>query len=231
MWLDIKRSMGDGILTFKDWDDDHWKVRVRDGYDGEKRYDLKAPSVTYTFGEHDFLQLAHNINVIAEHIHDKEFYYIHDGNIFKRNGGQLLGVIEDCEELNMLYKQNGKLQQQTIEKQKHIVNLEGKIHRMRERIKKLEELYHYRCADLKRENDELKRQIADFEFSCTENRIEFDKDLLHIKDIHTEIDLKNGKMYISVFIPQVNEYFRFNYMVTGRRLSREVIINSKELIG
>lgn len=90
----------------EEWNENHWKVHVREGFDGKKRYDLKAPSVTYVFGEHDFLQLTRNINAVAEHIHDKEYYYIHDGDIFRRDGGQLLGVIEDCEELNRLYKEN-----------------------------------------------------------------------------------------------------------------------------
>ena len=98
-------------MSFEKWDNDSWKVNVRD-LDGEKCYDLKAPGVTYVFNEHDLLQLANNINTVAEHIYDKEFYYIHDGNIFKRTGGQLLGVIEDCEELNSLYKENQELKKQ-----------------------------------------------------------------------------------------------------------------------
>lgn len=97
-------------MSFEEWGKDHWKVRVREVND-EKRYDLKAPRVTYVFNEKDFLQLAHNIDAIAEHIYDKEFYYIHDGDIFLRSGGQLFGVIGDCEELNRLYKENQQLKQ------------------------------------------------------------------------------------------------------------------------
>lgn len=96
-------------MVFEDWSNNHWKVNVRDGFDGEKCYDLNTPSVNYSFNEHDFLQLAHNINSIAEHIYDKKYYYIHDGDIFRRDGGQLLGVIEDCEELNRLYDENTNL--------------------------------------------------------------------------------------------------------------------------
>lgn len=99
-------------MSFEEWGKDHWKVQVREGHDGKPCYDLKAPSVTYVFKEKDFLQLANNINAIAEHIYDKEFYYIHDGDIFLRSGGQLLGVIGDCEELNRLYKENQQLKQE-----------------------------------------------------------------------------------------------------------------------
>lgn len=172
----------------------------------------------------------------------KRFKQVVDGVEDTRTGRTLtypLDFMLKLNELNGLYdyvfdmneqleKENWQLKQQTIEKQKHIINLEGKIHRMRKQIRKLEELYHYRSADLKRENDKLKRQIVDIDFCCTQNRIEFDKDSLHIKDTHTEIDLKNRNIYISVFIPQIKEYFRFNYMVTGRRLSRELINYSKE---
>lgn len=60
-----------------------------------------------------------------------------------------------CELLNTLHQENQQLQ----EKQKHITHLESKIHRMREQIHKLEKLYHYRSADLKRENEQLKQKL------------------------------------------------------------------------
>lgn len=69
--------------------------------------------------------------------------------------------------LKELLKENDKLKQDCLKKQKHITHLENKIHRMREQIKKLEVLYHYRgqegsvdlkteCYNLKKENAELK---------------------------------------------------------------------------
>ena len=77
------------------------------------------------------------------------------------------------------------------------------------------------------ENEELKQQLKSiedgFKFICTENHIEFNKDKLKVEDTHTEITLKDGKLYISVFIPQLNEYVKFFYLVTGRKMEREFI--------
>ena len=88
---------------------------------------------------------------------------------------------------------------------------------------RLEELLN----ELHEENEELKQQLEGiencFKFSCTENRLEFDKDEIKIEDTHTELILKDGKMYISVFVPQINECFKFFYVVTGRRLMRKLI--------
>lgn len=95
-------------MSFEEWDDNDWKVIRWIG----NQYALKVPGMKYIFNEHDLLQLAHNINSVVEHIYDKEYYYIHDGDIFRRDGGQLLGVIEDCEELNRLYKENQQLKQE-----------------------------------------------------------------------------------------------------------------------
>ena len=81
--------------------------------------------------------------------------------------------------------------------------------------------------ELHEENNQLKQQLKSiedsFKFSCTENHIEFNKDKLKIEDTHTEITLKDGKLYISVFIPQLNEYVKFFYLVTGRKMEREFI--------
>lgn len=77
------------------------------------------------------------------------------------------------------------------------------------------------------ENEELKQQLKSiedsFKFSCTENHIEFNKDKLKVEDTHTELTLKDGKLCISVFIPQLNEYVKFFYLVTGRKMEREFI--------
>ena len=77
------------------------------------------------------------------------------------------------------------------------------------------------------ENEQLKQQLKSiedsFKFSCTENHIEFNKDKLKVEDTHTKLTLKNGKLCIYVFIPQLNEYVKFFYLVTGRKMEREFI--------
>ena len=89
--------------------------------------------------------------------------------------------------LNRLTNENQMLEyykDQSEKKQKHIVHLEGKIHRMRENIKRLEVLYHYRgqegtfdvkeeCWRLKQENGQLKK----------ENKILKDKDYQLQKEV------------------------------------------------
>lgn len=118
-------------MTFEKWDNDNWKVTCRDG--DEKEYELKAPSTRYIFNEHDFLQLCRNINAVAEHIYDKEVYYIHDDNIFNRETGeQLLGVIEDCMKLNEQDKKikdlEAKMNEQAFELYAHhIVSFEKAV--------------------------------------------------------------------------------------------------------
>ena len=83
------------------------------------------------------------------------------------------------------------------------------------------------CDTLEEENEQLKQQLKSiedsFKFSCTENHIEFNKDTLKVEDTHTELTLKDGKLCISVFIPQLNEYVKFFYWVTGRKMEREFI--------
>ena len=81
--------------------------------------------------------------------------------------------------------------------------------------------------ELQDENEKLKQQLKSiedsFKFNCTENHIEFNKDKLKIEDTHTKLILKDGKLYISVFIPQLNEYVKFFYLVTGRKMRGEFI--------
>lgn len=92
--------------------------------------------------------------------------------------------------------------------------------------RKQNDLYR-KIFKLKEENEQLKQQLKSiedgFKFSCTENYIEFNKDKLKVEDTHTEITLKDGKLCISVFIPQLNEYVKFFYWVTGRKMEREFI--------
>lgn len=133
-------------MLFEEWDDEKWKVLVRKGFGGSKSYHLKGPSTTFVFNEHDFLQLHRNISSIAENIHEKEPYFIHDGTIINREiGTQLLGIVDDCEELNRLYKENNELKS--------------------EKIELLEENITYKNAylamkDLERENEQLKSKIT-----------------------------------------------------------------------
>lgn len=76
--------------------------------------------------------------------------------------------------LNKQYKENEQLKIKSDNKQKHIVRLEEKIHRMRDNIKRLEVLYHYReqdghvdlkkeCWQLKQENGRLKGEVKKLE--------------------------------------------------------------------
>lgn len=79
------------------------------------------------------------------------------------------------------------------------------------------------------ENEQLKSELKTiqdtFEVSWTQNHIEFNKDELFIKDIHTRLHLKNNNLFIQVFIPSINEYYYFKYRVTGRSLMSEFIEN------
>jgi len=90
----------------------------------------------------------------------------------KTNQGVVLGIVKVNEEnnvlhwnevvglLNTLNNENEQLKQQSSEKQEHITHLKSKIHRMREQIHKLEKLYHYRSADIKRENEQLRHDAT-----------------------------------------------------------------------
>ena len=69
--------------------------------------------------------------------------------------------------------------------------------------------------------NQLDAQLEDienrFEFSYTDNRIEFDRDELKIKDNHTMIHLKDGVLCIKVYIPKIDKYFNFKYDICGKR--------------
>lgn len=82
--------------------------------------------------------------------------------------------------------------------------------------------------ELFKENELLKKELQkiqdSFELSWTQNYIEFDQDKLYIKDNNTEIRLDGTNLFIEVYIPQTDEYYRFNYIVSGRRnIMREFI--------
>lgn len=111
-----------------------------------------------------------------------------------------------------------------------IIEANNEIDNLKRENKKLNEScvrYGFEVGRLEEENEQLKKELKSiedsFKFSCTENHIEFNKDKLKVEDIHTELTLKDGKLYISVFIPQLNEYVKFFYLVTGRKMEREFI--------
>lgn len=101
------------------------------------------------------------------------------------------------------------------------------LHSMSENSEKNVKVCINKMNELADENEKLKQQLKSiensFKFSCTENHIEFNKDKLKVEDTHTELTLKDGKLCISVFIPQLNEYVKFFYLVTGRKMEREFI--------
>ena len=97
------------------------------------------------------------------------------------------------------------------------------------------ELYNAKVAEikqLKKENKELKQMLKQqsngFELTHTHYPMEFNKDELCIKDNNTKLELKNGNLFITVFIPDLNEIRRFHYRVTGRRLMEEYIMLKEE---
>ena len=75
---------------------------------------------------------------------------------------------------------------------------------------------------LHEENKELKKLLKknDVDFRWHQNYQEFDKDELYIKDNNTEIRLKNRNLFINIFVPDINEYFKINYVVVARKLAR-----------
>lgn len=75
--------------------------------------------------------------------------------------------------------------------------------------------------ELSNENEQLKQQINNIRLDWNQDYRDFNKDTLYIEDRNTKIKLKNGRLYIEVFIPKINEYFRFNYIVVGRKLEKE----------
>jgi len=119
------------------------------------------------------------------------------------------GIISINETLNELVNDNNELQEEVKD-------------------------YNDTLARLTRENEQLKQRLQkiqdSFEFNWTQNYMEYDKDTLHIKDNNTEIRLNGTNLFIEVYIPQIKEYYRFKYIVTGRSLMKEFIenYNSKE---
>lgn len=88
-------------------------------------------------------------------------------------------------------------------------------------------MYVKHLNKLNNENEQLKQELQkiqdDFELNWTQNRVEFNKDKLYIKDTNTEICLDDRNLSIRVRIPSLNEYYLFKYIVTGRSLMREFV--------
>lgn len=71
-------------------------------------------------------------------------------------------------------------------------------------------------------NDLLSQQEQDnFHFSYTENREEFWKDKLDLRDKNVSIELKNRDLVIKVGVPGQMQYV-FHYVVTGKVWHREL---------
>lgn len=79
------------------------------------------------------------------------------------------------------------------------------------------------------ENEQLKQQLNDFKFDFTQNFVtESNKDELYVEDAHTKIEAKNGIMWITVFIPQNNEFIKIKYRISKQDVMREYL-KSKEV--
>lgn len=98
------------------------------------------------------------------------------------------------------------------------------------------ELYNAKVAEikqLKKENKELKQMLKQqsdgFKLTHTHYTRKFNKDKLCIKDNNIKIELENENLFITVFIPDLNEIRRFHYHVTGRTLMDEYIMLKEEM--
>ena len=125
------------------------------------------------------------------------------------------------------YAHDGRQAEKIIQELNELVETNRELHKDNKQLKQGLNDDLELIGQLQKENEQLKQQLKSiedsFKFSCTENHIEFNKDKLKIEDTHTELTLKDGKLYISVFIPQLNEYVKFFYLVTGRKMEREFI--------
>lgn len=110
---------------------------------------------TYEYDEYNGYLFDNNYNT---------FYHIEDSeeniHILCNQLNKIVDENEQLRELTNIKNTNVKdlvdvlneQEKQKWEKQKHIVHLENKIHRMRKQIKKLEYLYHYRTCEIERLN-------------------------------------------------------------------------------
>ena len=74
----------------------------------------------------------------------------------------------------------------------------------------------------------LKQQSEGFRCTIEENYTEFNKDKIYIEDNNTQINLKNGKIDITIYIPQINNIKRFSYFITGKTITERYLEDLKE---
>ena len=134
--------------------------------------------------------------------------------IFDEKQGKPLNSREIIELLEQL-----PIEKDTIQKQ-HSYEL----------TKKLE--YKSKLIDTQKQNQELKQllkqQSEGFQCTIEENYAEFNKDKIYIKDNNTQINLKNGKIDITIYIPQINNIKRFSYFITGKTITERYLEDLKE---
>lgn len=70
------------------------------------------------------------------------------------------------------------------------------------------------------EKEELKEQINNVGFKFTQNFQDLNKDELYVKDVHTEINLKQGTLTITVCLPEINKIYNMEYNVTGKVMKK-----------
>lgn len=182
-------------------------IKKRYSHDAIVIVDHLKKDLIYIDGKDDLLDLAEYVDrlqeeneQLREEIEDLKT----DISVLNRHYDKYANVCAKLQEENKQLKQSLKRQQSSNE----------------ECSKYIEEVA--------KENKQLKEQINDITLDWTQNRIEFDKDELYVKDNNTEITLKNKNLFISVFIPKVKETFKFNYIVTGRRLEYNILNGGDE---
>jgi len=146
----------------------------------------------------------------------QEIWFDEDYIIVRQDDAERL-----CELLNNFNNENKQLtiEKDTIQKQ-HSYEL----------TKKLE--YKSKLIDTQKQNHELKQllkqQSEGFQCTIEENYTEFNKDKIYIKDNNTQINLKNGKIDIIIYIPQINDIKRFSYFITGKTITERYLEDLKE---
>ena len=158
---------------------------------------------------------------------ENPFKYISDGWKIWDNEGQSIGMMQATNLLNKLHQ----------EKQAYLTE----IRRLEEENKQLKIKQNDRfmvddagtLIDLQTRNtydyvdevcpllNELERELNDFEFSHTNNCLEFDRDKLHFRDRNILVDLHNRDLKICINLPKYKELF--NYTVTGKTLNRKYV--------
>ena len=154
---------------------------------------------------------------------ENSFKYISDGWTMWDNQGQSIGMMQATNLLNKLHQ----------EKQAYLTE----IRRLEEENKQLKIKQNDRfmiddagtLIDLETCNtydyvdevcpllNELNEELNDFDFTHTNNCLEFDRDKLHFRDRHIRVDLHNRDLKIYINLPGHTELI--NYAVTGKTLT------------